>query len=70
MSRSLVIRGGHIVDPSQSHDAVGDVLIVDGTIASIGVDLDAPDGAREVAAAGLLVTPGLIDVQADNGMPQ
>ena len=62
MSRSLVIRGGHIVDPSQSHDAVGDVLIVDGTIASIGVDVDAPDGALEVAAAGLLVTPGLIDV--------
>ncbi len=62
MSRTLVIRGGRIVDPSQSHDAVGDVLIVDGTIASMGQEIDTPEGALELPAAGLLVTPGLIDV--------
>lgn len=62
MSRTLVIRGGRIVDPSQSHDAVGDVLIVDGTIASMGQEIDTPEGALELTAAGLLVTPGLIDV--------
>ena len=62
MSRPLVIRGGRVVDPSQSLDAVCDLLVVDGTIAAVGEGLDAPDEAQEIAALGLLVTPGLIDV--------
>ena len=62
MTRSLVIRGGRVVDPSQSYDAVCDILLVDGIISAMGEGLDAPDEAQEITATDLLVTPGLIDV--------
>ena len=62
MSRPLLIRGGRVLDPSQALDATRDVLIVDGLVAGVGEGLDAPEGAQEIDASGLLVTPGLIDV--------
>lgn len=62
MSRPLVIRGGRVLDPSQDLDATRDVLVVDGLVAGVGEGLDAPEGALEIDASGLLVTPGLIDV--------
>ncbi len=62
MSRPLLIRGGRVLDPSQDLDARRDVLVVDGLVAGVGEGLDAPKGAQEIDASGLLVTPGLIDV--------
>jgi len=32
MTRPVVLRGGRIIDPSQSLDLVGDVVLIDGTI--------------------------------------
>lgn len=61
-NQPLLIRGGRVVDPSQSLDGVRDVLVVGGTISALGNTVDAPAGAREVDATGLVVTPGLIDV--------
>jgi dihydroorotase len=58
----LLIRGGRVVDPSQSVDDLRDVLVVDGVVAQIGNGIDPPEGAREIDARGLVVTPGLIDV--------
>ena len=63
---TLLIRGGRIVDPSQSLDAIGDLLIRDGRVVAIG-----PDAAREngdvvadevLDASGMIVTPGLVDM--------
>jgi dihydroorotase len=62
MSASLLIRGGRVVDPSQALDGTRDVLVVDGRIAEVSENVEAPEGAQEVDASGLLVTPGLIDV--------
>ena len=62
MTEPLLIRGGRVIDPSQSIDAVRDVLVVDGVVAEVGEGIGAPEGAREIDAAGLVVTPGLIDV--------
>jgi imidazolonepropionase-like amidohydrolase len=45
-----------------------DVLIVEGRIASVGPDLVAPAGAREVDARGRWVTPGVIDVHSHLGV--
>lgn len=58
-----VLAGGRVVDPASSTDAVLDVTIVDGMIAAMGAGLAAtvPD-ATVVDCAGLLVTPGLIDL--------
>ncbi len=62
MSASLLIRGGRVVDPSRALDGTRDVLVVDGRIAEVSENVEAPEGAQEVDASGLLVTPGLIDV--------
>jgi len=59
---ALLIRGGRVIDPSQSIDAIQDVLVVDGVLAEVAEGIDPPEGAREIEAEGLVVTPGLIDV--------
>lgn len=62
MSGKILLRGGRVVDPSQKLDAVRDVLLVDGTVAVVGQGTTAPEDARVLECAGLVVTPGLIDV--------
>jgi N-acyl-D-aspartate/D-glutamate deacylase len=56
----LVVRGGTIVDGSGAEPFSGDVGVRDGRIAAVGrVDEAA---RRTLDAAGLLVTPGFVDV--------
>lgn len=54
---NLTIRGGRVIDPANNVDTVRDVFVRDGRIAAEPV-ADAP----VVNAAGLVVTPGLIDL--------
>jgi dihydroorotase len=61
--KTLLIRGGRVVDTASGLDAVRDVLVRDGKIAAI----DAPgkikaEGAEIFQAKGLVVAPGLIDI--------
>jgi len=58
MRFDVVIRGGTIVTAEST--VRGDIGIENGRIAAIASDLPA-DGAREIDASGLLVTPGAID---------
>jgi dihydroorotase len=60
--RPILLKGGRVIDPSQGHDAIADVLIVDGKIAAVGPNLAAPDGAEQMSVSGAVVAPGLIDV--------
>jgi len=60
--KPVVIRGGRVIDPSQGHDAVADLLMADGRIAGLGQGLGVPDGAEIVDARGKVVAPGLIDL--------
>ena len=66
MSLTLLLRGGRVIDPSQSLDAIGDVLVEGDRIAAVGGRLDT--GSREdvevIDCAGLVVAPGFIDVHA------
>jgi dihydroorotase len=50
-----------VIDPASRLDAVRDVLIVDGKIAGVGVNLDLA-GAEQFDATGLIVAPGFIDM--------
>lgn len=65
---SLLIRGGRVVDPSQSLDRVDDLLIRDGRVVAIGsAAIGQLAGGAVVAdevldATGLIVTPGLVDM--------
>ena len=60
MQRTLV-RNGHIVDPVNDINEIGDILIVDGKIAQVGGNIQVEiDGI--IDASNLTVTPGLIDI--------
>lgn len=56
----FVVRNARVFDGERTLEA-HDVLVVDGRIATVGEDLDAPDGAREIDGAGRTLLPGLID---------
>jgi len=43
--RPVVLEGGRIIDPSQSLDTVGDVVLIGGRITHVGRDAGRPDGA-------------------------
>lgn len=59
---ALLIRGGRVVDPGQELDGQADVLIEDGLVTACKPAVEPPDGARQIDAADLVVTPGLIDM--------
>jgi len=59
---TLLIRGGRVIDPAGSVDAVQDVLIEHGKIARIGGRLTTSQGATVIDAAGKWVCPGFIDM--------
>jgi dihydroorotase len=59
--KTLLIKGGRVLDPAQNLDDTLDILIRDGKIDKVGKSLDAK-GADVVDAAGKLVTPGLVDI--------
>lgn len=57
---SLVLRNGHIIDPSQNMNRVTDVAVQDGYIAEVGDGLG--PGLVEKDLGGKYVCPGLIDL--------
>ncbi|MGH7337390.1 MAG: dihydroorotase, partial [Myxococcota bacterium] len=59
----ILVRGGRILDPAGEHDAVGDLLLVDGRVASVGGKLRVDD-ALVIDAAGCWVAPGFIDLHS------
>ena len=61
---NIVIRHARIIDPSRQLDRVGDILLGGGEILAtgrIGVDR-IPDGCRVIDGAGLVASPGFIDL--------
>ena len=62
MSKAIFIRGARVLDPASGEDAVRDLFIKDGLIA------DAPEappaGAVTLDGAGLVASPGFIDLHA------
>jgi dihydroorotase len=62
MTYDLILKGGHVIDPSQKIDAVMDVAFVGGKVAACKANLK-PDSGTEVRdVSGYIVTPGLIDM--------
>jgi dihydroorotase len=60
----LVIKGGDVLDPSQSLRGKRDIGIRYGMVEAIEADIPAARAERLLDASGKLVTPGLIDLHA------
>ena len=58
----LLIRGGTVIDPSQSIHALNDVAVEAGKITRIAPGIPIAEAARVIDVPGKLVTPGLIDL--------
>jgi len=59
---SIVIKGGHVIDPKNKIDDVMDIAVKDGRISLIAKNIDTKGAVQVVNADGLYVTPGLIDM--------
>ena len=58
----LILRNGHVIDPSQNIDGVMDVAFKDGKAAGVGKTLKAGPKTEIRDVKGHVVTPGLIDL--------
>lgn len=56
---SLVIKNGHLIEPTLGISERMDILVIDGNVADIGKNLG---GDNVLDAAGLVVCPGLVDI--------
>ena len=57
----VLFRGARLIDPASGVDAVTDVLVADGQVASLGSDASS-SGATVLDCAGLVLAPGLVDL--------
>lgn len=58
------IQNGHVIDPHNGVDAVQDVFVAAGRVASVGRVPDGFHANRTIDAGGLVVCPGLVDLSA------
>lgn len=75
MEADLLIKNGHVIDPSQGLDCMMDIAVKDGRIISVD-DTVTADEKNTLDAASCIVTPGLVDFHAhfyyqatDSGIP-
>lgn len=69
----LLIKGGRIVDPASSLDALCDLRLRDGRIVEIGERLAAAADETVLEVAGAVVTPGFVDMHVhlrEPGFPE
>ena len=52
MTRPILIRGGRVIDPSRRTDAIADVYLADGRVASVGLNIKGEDGCEIIEAKG------------------
>ena len=58
----LLLKGGRVLDPANSIDAVMDVAISDAKVARVAADIPAADATLVVDVRGHIVTPGILDI--------
>lgn len=59
-----IVKGGRVIDPANDIDAVLDIGIKKARIAAVAPALEPGEATKIIDAAGLLVTPGLVDTHA------
>ena len=61
MTYDVLLTGGHVIDPKNGIDALGNIAIKDGKIAAVGADVHG-EATKTLDVTGHYVTPGLIDI--------
>jgi dihydroorotase len=64
VNNHLQIKNGRLIDPANGIDAVTDLFIIDGKVASIGSAPAGFNAGNSIDATGLVVAPGLVDLSA------
>ena len=59
--KTILIKGGRVIDPANKYDGIADVLVVDGKIKAVSANIS-EKADQTIDASGLVVTPGLIDI--------
>jgi dihydroorotase len=62
MIYDLLLKQGHVIDPSQAIDGIFDVGIKEGKILNLGTELDASESAQVLNLKEKYVCPGLVDL--------
>jgi dihydroorotase len=60
VTRAYVFAGGRVVDPATGEDAVRDVVVADGVVATPDAAID----AERIDVRGMVIAPGLVDLHA------
>lgn len=58
----VLLRKGHVIDPSQDWNGIADIGIRNGTIAAFGNELDPADSREVIEARDTFISPGWIDL--------
>ncbi|MDE2854451.1 MAG: amidohydrolase/deacetylase family metallohydrolase [Chloroflexota bacterium] len=58
----FLLKGGRVIDPANGIDAPMDVAVATDKIAAVAPDIPAAQATQIIDVAGLIVTPGLIDI--------
>ena len=60
--RTLVLKGGRVLDPANGVDGEQDVIVTDGRIDRLAAPAAPPKGAEVIDVTGKVVCPGFIDI--------
>jgi len=61
--KNILIKGGRVIDPEKKKESVVDIFIKDGIVEKIDKNIGKAGGGTEVIdAAGLVVSPGFVDM--------
>jgi imidazolonepropionase-like amidohydrolase len=63
-AQTIVVRGGTVLTVTQGTLENATIVIRDGKIAAVGVDVSTPPGATVIDASGAFVMPGIIDAHS------
>jgi dihydroorotase len=59
---SLLLKGGHVIDPANEIDGVMDIGIIEDEIARVGADIPVGAATKVVDVSDHIVTPGILDI--------
>ena len=63
---TILLKGGHVIDPKNNINEVMDVAIKDNKVVQVAKNIDAKKASQVIDVKGLYVTPGIIDIHSHN----